>query len=257
MIDTHCHLTDPHLLPQIEQVMSRAAAAGVTHMVTIGTGPPEWEPCLRVCRQFPNVRCALGVHPNYCDEVEKAALLELRSLQADPMVVALGEMGLDYHYDDVPKAKQLDYFQSQLAMAVEFNRPVVIHSRKSMNDCLAAMKDFALADAVFHCFSGSMDEARRVIDAGYYIGFTGVVTFKKCEELRQIAQWAPASRILVETDAPYLSPEPMRKQKICEPALVVHTAAIVAAARGVSTAEIDHLTSENAMRFYRWNKTGG
>jgi TatD DNase family protein len=192
------------------------------------------------------------VHPNYCNEVELSALQELRPLLAKPALGAVGEMGLDYHYDSVPKSRQLEFFTAQLQIAVEANRPVVIHSRKAIDDCLAVMKDFAVPAAVFHCFTGTAPEARRILDAGWMIGFTGVVTFKKTEELRQVAAFAPAERILVETDAPYLSPEPKRGQKINEPALVMHTAAAVAAARGVTIAEIDRLTSDNARRFYRW-----
>jgi TatD DNase family protein len=253
MIDTHCHLTDPGLAPQLSDVMARASAAGVTRMVTIGTAPPDWQACLQVCRKYPNVRCALGVHPNYCNEVELAQLGELQALHAQPFLVAFGEMGLDYHYDSVPKKRQQDFFEAQLRLAVDLNRPVVIHSRQAIDDCVAVLRNFPVPAAVFHCFTGSAAEAARILDAGHLIGFTGVVTFKKTAELRQIAASAPADRILIETDAPYLSPEPRRGQKINEPALVIHTAAAVAAARGVSVEEIDRLTSENANRFYRWD----
>jgi TatD DNase family protein len=252
MIDTHCHLTDPGLSAQLEQVMARAAAAGVSRMVTIGTDPSDWQPCLDVCRRFANVRCALGVHPTYCNQAELKDLDVLRDLQRDPAVVAVGEMGLDYHYDNVPRPRQLEFFQGQLQLAVEAGRSVVIHSRQAIDDCLAVMKDFAVPAAVFHCFGGSAQEAAKIVDAGYLIGFTGVVTFKKTAELRQIAASAPAERILVETDAPYLSPEPKRGQKINEPALVIHTAQAVATARGMTLAEIDQITSANAMKFYGW-----
>jgi TatD DNase family protein len=237
---------------QLDQVMSRAAAAGVRRMVTIGTHPGDWEPCLDVCRRHANVRCALGVHPNYCNEAEPQQISLLRGLQANPSVAALGEMGLDYHYDSVPRARQLLFFQSQLQIAAELARPVVIHSRQAIDDCLAVLKNYPVPAAVFHCFTGSTKEADAILDAGYLIGFTGVVTFKKTDELRQIAAAAPAERILVETDAPYLSPEPVRGQKVNEPSLVMHVARVVAAARGVSLEEIDRLTSRNANRFYGW-----
>jgi TatD DNase family protein len=252
MIDTHCHLTDPRLGDQLAAVMSRAAAVGVTRMVTIGTHPDDWEPCLDVCRRYANVRCALGVHPNYCNEAEPEQVNLLRGLQANPSVVALGEMGLDYHYDSVPRQRQLQFFESQLQIAVELRRSVVIHSRQAIDDCLDVLKGFPVPAAVFHCFTGSTDEATRIFDAGHLIGFTGVVTFKKTDELRQIAAAAPAEQILVETDAPYLSPEPVRGQKINEPSLVMHVARVVAAARGVTVEEIDHLTTRNANRFYGW-----
>jgi TatD DNase family protein len=254
MIDTHCHLTDLRLEEQIEPVMTRAAAAGVTRMVTIGTHPDDWQPCLQVCRRFANVRCALGVHPNYCNEAALSQVEELRSLQELGAVVAIGEMGLDYHYDSVPKERQRQFFAAQLQIAADFKRPVVIHSRQAIDDCLAVLKDFSIPAAVFHCFTGSMEEARRIIEAGWLIGFTGVLTFKKTQELRQIAAWAPADRILVETDAPYLSPEPHRAQKVNEPALVMHTARALAIARKISLQEVDRMTTDNACGFYRWDE---
>jgi TatD DNase family protein len=254
MIDTHCHLTDAGLAAQLAGVMGRAQAAGVGRMVTIGTAPADWRPCLEICRLHGNVRCALGVHPNYCNEVELAEVGGLRPMQAEAAVVAVGEMGLDYHYDSVPRQRQYDFFEAQLQIAVEFKRPVVIHSRQAIDDCLGVLKRYPVAAAVFHCFTGTMAEARRIWDGGYLTGFTGVVTFKKCPELREVAAAAPAEQILVETDAPYLSPEPMRRQKVNEPALVMHTAAAVAAARKVRLEEIDELTTRNAQRFYRWDR---
>jgi TatD DNase family protein len=161
-------------------------------------------------------------------------------------------MGLDYHHHYASTARQADFLRAQLELARELDRPVIIHCREAVDDCLAIMNSYAGISAVFHCFTGTADEAMRIFQAGYFIGFTGVVTFRNGESLRQIAASAPAERILVETDAPYLTPEPMRKQKVNEPALVVHTAEIVAQARGISAQELDRITSENALRFYRW-----
>jgi TatD DNase family protein len=252
MIDTHCHLTDPRLLVQVDAVIARAVAGSVKRMVTIGTVPADWGKCLEVCRKYPNVRCAIGVHPNYCNEVELADVEPLRVMQGDPAVCAVGEMGMDYHYDSVGKDRQRKFFELQLQIASEAKRPVVIHSRKAIDDCLEIMKGYSIPAGVFHCFTGTRDEARRVFDAGWYMGFTGVVTFKNGEELRKIAAFAPADRIVVETDAPYLSPEPKRGQKVNEPLLVVHVAAAVASARGISLEEVDRITSENASRLYQW-----
>jgi TatD DNase family protein len=254
MIDTHCHLTDPRLAGQLEAVLARAAAAGVSGMVTIGTHAADWDAALAVTAGRSGVRCALGVHPNYCHEAELADLAKLPELQKNPAVVALGEMGLDYHHDFAPRQRQAKFFEAQLQLAQELDRPVVIHCREAVADCLAMLRVVPRVTEVFHCFTGSEAEARDVFDAGHLIGFTGVVTFRNGQELRRIAAWAPADRILVETDAPYLSPEPMRKQKINEPALVVHTAAAVAAARGMDLAGLDALTTGNAMRFYRWGE---
>jgi len=250
MIDTHCHLTDPRLLAQLETVLSRAAAAGVSGIVTIGTQPADWDAVIKLVSDRSNIRCAFGVHPNHCHEVDPAEIPRLREIQKHPSVVALGEMGLDYHHKFAPRDQQAKFLEAQLAIAAEINRPVVIHCREAVDDCLAILKNFPVV-AVFHCFTGTRDEADRILAAGHYLGFTGVVTFKNGQPLRDIAAAAPADRILVETDAPYLSPEPMRKQKTNEPSLVVHTADVVAKSRGLSRAQLDVLTTKNASRFYR------
>ncbi|MGD0770232.1 MAG: TatD family hydrolase [Tepidisphaeraceae bacterium] len=252
MIDTHCHLTDPRLVEQLDAVLARAAAAGVGNIVTIGTHPADWDAVLGVTKRRPNVRCAVGAHPNYCHEIQFEQLARLRDFCPDPAVVALGEMGLDYHYDSSPRPKQAEYFEAQLDLAREVGLPVVIHCRDAVQDCLAMLQRFSGVRAVFHCFTGTAEEARRIWDAGHLTGFTGVVTFGNGQALREIAADAPQDRILVETDAPYLTPEPMRKQKVNEPAMVVHTAAVVAAARGISLEKLDQITTANAMGFYRW-----
>src|SRR2546423_6953341 len=235
MIDSHCHLTDPRLFDQLEDVLTRAAAAGVNRMITVGTHPPDNAAAIAVCRgREDRLRCTVGVHPNYCHEVEFEEVARLREVQSDANVVALGEMGLDYHYNFADRARQRKFFEAQLSLAAELDRPVVIHCREAVDDCLTVMKGFPRLRAVFHCFTGTLDEGRRILDAGYLLGFTGVVTFKKNEELRATAKLTPRDRLLVETDAPYLSPEPVRKQKVNEPALVMHTAAVVAERWGVS-----------------------
>jgi TatD DNase family protein len=167
-------------------------------------------------------------------------------------VVALGEIGLDYHYDFAPRPRQREVFLAQLELAKDTGRPIVIHCRDGIDDGLAILKDYSQIPAVFHCFTGTADEARRILDRGYLLGFTGVVTFKKSDELRQIVQFVPADRMLLETDAPYLSPEPFRRQKINEPAMMIHTAEAIARLRKISVQELDQLASENTRRFFRW-----
>src|SRR5690349_12617520 len=252
MIDSHCHLTDPRLFEQLDAVLSRAAAAGVTRMITVGTNPADDAAAIAVCRGRENVRCTVGVHPNYCHEVDFAEVPRLRELQRDPSVVALGEMGLDYHYDFADRARQRQFFEAQLQLAAELGRPVVIHCREAVDDTLAILRNFASVPAVFHCFTGTSGEATRIVDAGHLLGFTGVVTFKKNDDLRAAVRATPRDRLLVETDAPYLSPEPVRKQKTNEPAFVMHTAAVVAQEWGVSLQELDAITTANTLRFFRW-----
>jgi TatD DNase family protein len=252
MIDSHCHLTDPRLLEQLDPVLSRAKAAGVGETVTIGTQPGDWKAALNLAQTHSNVRCAVGGHPNNCHEFQFEELARLRAFCGDGRVVALGEMGLDYHHHFAPPDRQKKYFEAQLQIASELKMPVIIHCREAMDDCLAILGGFSEIKAVFHCFTGTAEEAKRVWDAGHLTGFTGVVTFKNGQGLREIAAMAPGDRILVETDAPYLTPEPMRKQKINEPAMVMHTAKVVAEVRGVTIEELDALTTRNATGFYRW-----
>jgi TatD DNase family protein len=252
MIDTHCHLTDPRLFAQLDAVLKRAADAGVDRVVTIGTDIEDAMAAIEVCERKPNVRCAVGIHPNYSADARVEDVAKLRELQKHRSVVALGEMGLDYHYDRAEPAHQRQIFEAQLQLASEVDRPVVIHCREAVDDTLAVMKSFANVPAVFHCFTGTRDEARKILDAGYWLGFTGVITFKKNDELRDIVAMTPIDRLLVETDAPYLSPEPVRNVKTNEPAFVAHTARVAAQVKGLAYEEFDRVATKNALRFYRW-----
>lgn len=253
MLDSHCHLTDHRLGSQLASVLARAAAAGVTRLITIGTSLADARAAIALCRQFPEIlRCAIGVHPNHTHEADEGDLPQLRALQADASVVALGEMGLDYHWDFSPKDRQRRFFQAQLAMAEELGRPVVIHNREATADTLAVMRDFPKVRAVFHCFTGSPDEARQILDQGYLLGFTGPITYKKNDALREVVRTTPLDRMLIETDAPYLTPEPMRKQKVNEPALVAYVAETVAREKGLSTEEAGKRTMENSTRLFGW-----
>src|SRR5438105_5925286 len=256
MIDTHCHLTDPRLESQLPDVLRRAREAGVVRIITIGTDLEDGRRCLELCRKLPEVRCAIGVHPNHAHEADLSELPRLRELQADPAVLALGEMGLDYHHQFAPRQRQHQVFEFQLQLATELGRPMVIHCREATDDCLALMRSFPAVRALFHCFTGSQEEAREVLDAGYLLGFTGAVTFKKADELREVAAMVPEDRFVVETDAPYLSPEPMRKVKTNEPSFVVHVAAAVARVRNVSVEYLDRITTANAARFFGWEWDG-
>lgn len=252
MIDSHCHLTYEALSEQLDAVLKRARAAGVERMVTIATRAYEAEKAIALCRANAQVRCAIGIHPHYAAAATSEDIGLIGGMQHAREVVALGEMGLDYHYDYSPRDRQRQVFAGQLELAKELGRPVVIHCREAVDDTLAVMKDFADVPAVFHCFTGTADEARKILDRGYLLGFTGVVTYKRSDELREVAKFTPADRLLVETDAPYLSPEPVRKQRTNEPAFVMHTAAVVAHLRGMTLMELDELTTANTLRFFRW-----
>jgi TatD DNase family protein len=205
-----------------------------------------------VARAHPNVRAAVGIHPNHAHEFELADLPLLREIQSDPCVIALGEMGLDYHHNFAPRDRQAEVFQAQLQLATELGRPVVLHSREAIADTLAILRAFPKVRAVFHSFTGTPDEARAILDQGYFIGFTGPVTYKKNDALREAARLTPLDRLLVETDAPYLSPEPVRSQRTCEPAFVQHTAGRIAEIKGVDLRTLDRAITNNAASLFGW-----
>jgi len=252
MIDSHCHLTDPKLLEQLDGVLERASVAGVRGMITIGTDAEDDAAAIALCRGRDNLRCSIGVHPNYVNEAKLEDLDRVRELQKEQCVVALGEMGLDYFHHFADRTRQQEFFQRQMEMARHVAKPVVIHCREAVEDTLGVMRAFPDVRAVFHCFTGTIEEARKILDAGYLLGFTGPITFKKNDALREVVKLTPMDRLLVETDAPYLTPEPMRKQKINEPAMVMHTAAMVAKMKEMTIEELDQATNENVNRFFGW-----
>ena len=250
MIDTHCHLTDPRLFDQLDAVIDRARAAGVHQLITIGTQLEDARAAIALCDNRPDVRCAVGIHPNYSQHASVEDVAHLRALQTNPAVFALGEMGLDYFHKFADRAHQARLFEAQLALAADLARPVIIHSREAIDDTLAIMTAFPTVRAVFHCFTGSAAEADRILAAGHWISFTGPITYKKNDALRDVVRLVPADRLMVETDAPYLAPEPVRGHKVNEPAFVMHTARKVAEVRSVSLEELDQLTTANARRFF-------
>ncbi len=252
MIDSHCHLTYEPLANQLNSVLARATAAGVERMITIGTDITDAQRAIKLCESNLNIRCAIGIHPHHSAKAHDDDVKWLRSLQQSETVLALGEMGLDYHYDFSPRDRQKQIFTQQLELASELNRPIVIHCREATDDCLAILKDFPTIRALFHCFTGSPAEARQILDQGYLLGFTGIVTYKKSDDLREVAKFTPSDRLVVETDAPYLSPDPVRKQKINEPSFVIHTARLVAELRNISLEQLDALTTQNVSRHFGW-----
>lgn len=250
MIDTHCHLSYPALLNDLEGVLQRAADAGVTRMITIGTKLADCRSSLELAGRYPQVNCAVGVHPHHAEETGEEELAEVIAMFADPRVSAAGEMGLDYHYEFSPREAQRTVFRRQLDGARQAGRPLVLHCREANDECLAILKEHGGFAGVFHCFTGTMDEAKRILDAGYSIGITGIVTFKNAQYLRDIVRIVPADRLLVETDAPYLAPEPQRRQKNNEPSLIRHTYTAIARERAVSVAVLEGQTAANAVRLF-------
>lgn len=260
LIDTHCHLTSAPLSDQFDDVVARAHDAGVTRMITVATDPADARRAVPLLQRCERLFLAAGIHPHEAAKVDDSHLAELSELhrgcalptECADRLAAVGETGLDYHYDFATPDQQRKIFRAQLELAVAVNRPVIVHAREAEDEVCEILAGFpALRDrVVFHCYSGPADTAQRIVDEGYWISFTGMLTFKNADEVREAARRVPFDRVMVETDAPYLSPEPMRKQRPCEPALVMHTARALAAVHGVTLEELAKQTTANAERFF-------
>ena len=233
LIDTHCHLTFEQLAGDIDAVVERSRAAGVVGWITVGTDPQHNRKAVELANRFENMYAAIGIHPHDAKDVTAGTMSELKELAQSEKVVAIGETGLDFHHDFSPRQDQRRVFEAQLEIARELNLPVIIHCREAFDETIDILEQFIglkgrLKGVVFHCFGGSAQQARIVLDHDFYISFTGVVTFKNAVKAREAAKIVPADRLMLETDCPYMSPAPMRKQKINEPALMVHTARFLA-----------------------------
>jgi TatD DNase family protein len=238
VIDTHAHLD---ALDDPAYAVERARAAGVTRIVSVGTGPESWNATLRLAERHDGVYAALGLHPH--ESANDGALAGLLEAVAHPRVVAVGETGLDYFRDHAPRDAQLRAFEAQLALARELNKPVVIHTRAADEDTVAALAAHT-GTVVLHCFS-SPPVLEPALEHGWYVSFAGNVTYKNAYELRAAARAVPVDRLLAETDSPYLAPQPKRG-KPNEPAYVVHTAAVLAEARGEDADELAAQIDANA-----------
>jgi TatD DNase family protein len=252
LVDSHCHLDFPDFKDELEGVVARASAAGIGRLVTISTRVRRQNDLVTIAERFPDVYCSVGTHPHHAHEELDIKAGDLIALTRHPKVVAIGEAGLDYHYDNSPRDAQEQGFRQHIAAARETGLPLVIHSREADADMTTLLRDETRSGAfpaVLHCFTGGRDLAFAAIELGHYVSFTGILTFKKSDELRAIAAALPADRILVETDAPYLAPGKFRGKR-CEPAYVVETARVLAEARGVSAEEIARQTTENFFRLF-------
>jgi TatD DNase family protein len=252
LVDSHCHLDFPDFASELDAVVARARAAGLGRMVTISTRVKKHAQVLAVAETFPDVFCSVGTHPHNAQEETDIDAAKLIALSQHPKVVAIGEAGLDYHYDKSPRDLQAKSFREHIAAARATRLPLVIHSRDCDDDMAMILTEEmgkGAFPAVLHCFTGGRDLAFKAIDLGLCISFTGILTFKNSNALRDIAKDLPAERILVETDAPYLAPGPYRGKRN-EPSYVVETARVLAEARGVSTDEIARQTTENFFRLF-------
>jgi TatD DNase family protein len=252
LIDTHCHLTFDDLAHDIDAVISRSRQGGVTSWITVGTDPQENRKAIEFAERFENLYAAIGIHPHDAKTVTSDILADLKTLAQHKKVVAIGETGLDFHYNFSPPPDQKRVFAAHLQLAADLNLPVIIHSREAFDQTMEILEQQAggINKVVFHCFSGSADQANLVLDHGFYISFTGVVTFKKAERTRHAAKTVPLDRLMLETDCPYMSPEPVRKQRVNEPALMLHTAKFLSGLRQMSLDEFAGHTTATAKSFF-------
>ena len=255
-IDSHAHLEMEEFDGDRDAVLGRAAAAGLTAIVTVGTTIPDCEKAVALARLHPQVYAAVGIHPHEVKGIDAGTYDLLRVLAQQEKVVAIGEIGLDFFHDHSPRAVQLRRFAEQLDLALELNLPVIIHDREAHAETLRILQQKkGRLRGVLHCFSGDAAMARECIALGFHLSVAGPVTYRKSEQLRAVAREIPAERLLIETDAPYLAPQPWRGKRH-EPAYVVETARCLAGIRGVAVEELERQTEENTRRLFGLAREG-
>jgi len=254
LFDTHAHLDDPQLADQTADVLARARSTGIRYVMAIGTTVGSSQRCLEIARAHQDVWSSAGIHPNHVAEAAAGDWDGILALAECAEVVALGETGLDLYWKDTPLPQQQDYFDRHIRLSQQFGLPVVIHQRDCATEILAMLREARQRGplrGIMHSFTGDEAMAAECVDLGLHISFAGMVTFKKSDDLRRVAAAVPADRLLVETDSPYLTPHPHRGQRPNEPAMVVHTAACLAEARGMPLGEFARRTTENALALLR------
>ena len=251
LFDTHAHLNDRAFDCDRTQLLETLPQQGVTFLMNAGCSLESSRECVAMAQQYPYVYAAVGSHPDAADEVCDAVLEEYRKLcKLTDKVKAIGEIGLDYHYEDIPRELQKKAFIAQLELAREIGLPVIVHEREAHQDGMDIIRQFPDVTGVFHCYSGSAEMAKQLVDMGWYIGFTGVLTFKNARKAIEAAQAIPLDRIVIETDCPYMSPEPYRGKRN-DPSRVLYVADKLAEIRGITPEEARAITLENGKRLYR------
>jgi TatD DNase family protein len=247
VVDSHCHLDDQQFAADRDATIERARAAGVERMMAIGTGegPPDLEAGIRLANQYPFIFATVGIHPHEAAKAVPETFERLAELASHAKVLAVGEIGLDYHYDFSPRETQRQVFITQLELAARSRKPIVIHTREAWDDTLAAVREHGLPfGGIMHCFTGGPQEAEQALQLGFHLSFGGMITFPKAQSIREAAALTPGDRLLVETDAPYLAPVPHRGKRN-EPAFIIETVRRMAELRGSTPEEIASITSRN------------
>ena len=251
LFDTHAHMDDRAFDADRDSLLSSLPGQGVGLLMNPGCSLASSREASELSRKYPFVYAAVGSHPDAADEVNDAVLDEYRRLvRENPKIKAIGEIGLDYHYEDIPREIQQRSFRAQMALAQELNLPVIVHEREAHQDGMDIVSEFPAVTGVFHCYSGSAEMAKWLIARGWYIGFTGVLTFKNARKALEVAASIPLDRIVLETDCPYMSPEPFRGKRN-DPGRLYRMAEKLAEIRGLPVEEIHKITMENGKKLYR------
>lgn len=252
LVDSHCHIDFPELYENLGAVLERAKAAGVGYLLCVSVNLEDLKNIIEISHNYAHVFASAGVHPNYDPGiVDSPTYLSLREVAADPVVVAVGETGLDYYRSEGDLEWQLDRFRKHIAVSREVGKPLIVHTRQANDDTISIMREEGASDAggVMHCFSEDWPTAKAALDMGFYVSISGIVTFKNADTVREVARNVPSDRLLVETDAPYLAPVPERGHKN-EPAFVAHTARYLAELRGVNFDTLAQQTTDNFFRLF-------
>nr|WP_321444605.1 TatD family hydrolase [uncultured Cohaesibacter sp.] len=252
LVDSHCHLDFPDFKEELDDVIRRAALAGVGHMVTICTHIRKFDQIKAIADRYDNIFCSVGTHPHNADQELDFSADDIAKLAEHPKCVAIGEAGLDYFYDNAPREAQAQGLRTHIKAAQMTGLPLVIHSRDADEDMIAILSEGMEEGpykAILHCFSSGRELAMRAVDMGMYVSLSGILTFKRSQDIRDIVADVPLDRLLVETDAPYLAPMPYRGKRN-EPAYVAHTAEVLADVKGVSKDEIAQITTDNFFRLF-------
>lgn len=253
MIDVHAHMNDPRFDEDRAEILKEIKEAGIARLINSGCCLSSCRDTLKLAEENDYIYAAIGIHPQEADELEQggdAAWQELKEMLAQPKVVALGEIGLDYYYENSPREVQKKWFDAQLTLAEELDLPVVIHTRDAMKDTLDILKNHPNNRGIFHCYSGSPETLREILKMGWSISLGGVVTFKNARVAKEVAKEVPLDRLMLETDAPYLSPEPNRGKR--NSALnIPYVAQMIAELKGITAQEVIRATDENAMRMFQ------
>ena len=250
LFDTHAHLNDPAFDPDRAELLETFKDAGVGLVLNAGCSLESSRDCIALAETYPWIYCSVGTHPDTADEVNEEVLEAYRQMCKHPKVKAIGEIGLDYYYETIHRDAQMRAFRMQMQLAQELDMPVIVHERDAHNDGMTIVKEFPKVKGVFHCYSGSAEMARQLVDLGWYIGFTGVLTFKNARKAIETVEAIPLERIVIETDCPYMAPEPFRGRRN-DPGKIYRMAEKLAEIKGISIEEARHATFENGKRLYR------